>query len=411
MAKRLRRSRATSSSKRSRFQILPKRLSSQLGYGPFRILGGLVVALLVGFIGYRVLFNAFALVSPPPVTGYTVSGKQILLNGKTAFTPYGMQLGGITMAVTNWSTNKSSYITSDMVAAAKNTWHSNTVSLQLASVNVFDQAPYDSAYMARVDQIVTWATQQNMNIILVLQYEATSQQRAPTADSVKFWDFISKRYANRPQVMFDLFNEPTASLLFSDTDSDQVWNFWQNGGTVKGTTYVGMQQLVDTIRSNAPSNLIFADGLAAGEDIALLPKHLLKGSNIVYAIHPYISSAQHGTVAQWDNWFGKAAASGNFPVVADEWSEYQTATDAECYPGAAATVPTFLTYLQQKHIGLIGYALYPGTLIRGWNFTDPTGFDQPPYTCPSVAFPNMDANAQGAGQLLVNYFNTYSKPL
>src|SRR5215472_3190838 len=121
-------------------------------------------------------------------------------------------------------------------------------------------------------------------------------------------------------------------------DDSTAWNLWQNGGTLNGTTYVGMQQIVNTIRQNAQNNLIFVDGLAGGEDIALLQNYTLTGSRIVYAIHPYLSATQHANPTQWDLWFGNTATNGNFPVVADEWSEYQNGNDGECDPGADQTV-------------------------------------------------------------------------
>jgi len=368
---------------------------------------GASVALIV--IKYQTVYQDHAARATLPTIWYTVSGKQILEDGVTPFVPYGVQLGGITMAVSNWQTNKSSYITQDMISAAQSVWHANTVSLQLASANLFDVAPYDSNYLSRVDQIVNWATSNNMNIILVLQYEGTNNQVLPTQDSVNFWNFMSQRYANRSRIIFDVFNEP--HMPGGANDDATAWNLWKNGGTYNGVVYVGMQQLVNTIRANAQNNLIFVSGLAAGEDIKLLPSYTLSGTNIVYAIHPYFNTTQHANQTQWDNWFGTAASTGNFPIVADEWNEYQNGNDPECYPAAAATVPTFLSYLKQKNIGLVGYSLYPGTLIRGWNFSTPTAFDEPTYTCPVVTPPNMDPSAQGAGQLLMDYFQTNAKPL
>ncbi|MCL4508202.1 MAG: glycoside hydrolase family 5 protein, partial [Chloroflexi bacterium] len=143
-----------------------------------------------------------------------------------------------------------------------------------------------------------------------------------------------------------------------------------------------MQTLVDTIRGQGNPNLILADGLATGEDLNAVPNHLLHGGNVVYAVHPYFNATQHATAAEWDHWFGDAAAT--LPVVADEWGEYQSSSHGECFPQAPVLVPQFLAYLRRKQIGLIGYALYPGILIRGWNFADPTAFDYPPYTCPNT---------------------------
>lgn len=354
--------------------------------------------------------------TPAPKT-YHVAGKYIIDNQGNIFIPYGMQLDGPLMAQSNWATDSAlTYLTQSQVQAAHDFWHANTVSLQLGSRAFFDQSPYDTTYLAAVDNVVTWARQLGMNVLLVLQYEGVgnSSQPMPTQDSINFWEILSKHYATSPNVFFDVFNEPNPAIALGiRTDNNKVWSFWQFGGVVNGTYYVGMQQLVNAIRNNGFKNLVFVDGTASGEDIRLLPHFTLAGSNIVYAIHPYLNKKQHSTKAQWATWFGNAAAAGNFPVVADEWGQYQDnyygSSPGSCMTDAHDVVPQFLAYLRSKHIGLIGYALFPGTLIRGWNFTDPTAFDQNPETCPITSSHDYSSNAQGAGQLLEQYFALYSK--
>ncbi|SRR6266496_3346038 len=371
-----------------------------------------IVALIVAFPATTKFLQT--VLTPVPRT-YTVVGKYIIDNQGNVFIPYGVQLDGILMAQYNWATDSAlKYLTQSQVQAAHDFWHANTVSLQLGSRAFFDRSPYDKNYLSVADNVVTWAKNLKMNVLFVLQYEGVgnSSQPMPTQDSIHFWDVLSRHYATNANVFFDVFNEPNpAVLLGSTSDNSVVWSFWQNGGTVNDINYVGMQQLVNTIRNNGFKNLVFVDGTASGEDINLLPHHTLTGSNIVYAIHPYLSSKQHGTPAQWDAWFGNATTSGNFPVEADEWSQYQDrySSHTGCMTNAPIVVPQFLIYLRSKNIGLIGYALFPGTLIRGWNFTNPTTFDRNPETCPVVSSHDYSSTAQGGGQLLEEYFAAYSK--
>ena len=354
----------------------------------------------------------------PATKTYRVAGKQIFDTYGHVFVPYGMQLDGVLLAQSNWaSTPALQYLTQAQVQAAHDYWHANTVSLQLGSKALFAHSPYDATYLAAADNVRTWAKQLNMNVLFVLQYEGTGNlgQPMPTQDSRHFWNFLAKHYAADTNVFFDVFNEPNpATALSLSSDNGVVWTFWLHGGNVNGVTYLGMQQLVDTIRNAGFNNLIFIDGTASGEDINLLPGYTLIGNNLVYAIHPYLSPQEHGTKGAWDAWFGNATTSGNFPVVADEWSQYQdqyssSAHPEDCLIYAPNIVPEFLTYLHSLSIGVIGYALYPGTLIRGWNFSDPTTFDHNPETCPIVPATDYTATAQGAGQVLRDYFTQYSR--
>lgn len=351
--------------------------------------------------------------APPPVS-YHVDGKHILDSHGYIFIPYGVLIDGILLAQPNWRTDgELTYDTLDQMQAAQDFWHANTVRLQIGSKALFAETPYDPSYLAKMDQDVQWATQLGMNIIITLQYEGhgNSFQVLPTRDSANFWDLLSKHYKNDPRVFFDIFNEPDPTRVIGGGDTDSVWNLWQNGGTIHGKDYVGMQQLVDTIRGNGAQNLIFAEGLAAGEDIELLPQHLLQGGNIVYAIHPYLNATNHHTPAAWDHWFGNTAANGDFPVVADEWGEYQS-TKSECITDAPAVVPQFLAYLKSHNIGLIAYGFWPGTLIRGWDFRNPTTYTQSSTTCTidTSIHSNLAPNSEGAGQLIRQYLIANSNP-
>jgi len=334
--------------------------------------------------------------SPTPARAplrYFVAGSQIMDSRGRVFVPYGVQLLG--MYTTNWRYDVSdAHLTLDQMVAARNFWHANTVSLQLASANLFADTPYDAQYLAKIDQEVRWAHQENVNILLVLQYEATTAQVLPTQDSIEFWDLLSKHYRNAPWVFFDIFNEPRRPAGLSEAQS---WPLWARGGL----GYVGMQQIVDTIRGNGVQNLVFIDGLAAGEDLQGVLLHRIHGKNIIYAIHPYFG-AQHKTRADWDHWFGSVAAKADFPIVADEWGEYQT-TNEQCLPQAPILVPQLLDYLKKLHIGVIAWALFPGLLIRGWNYTNPTAFDRPLFLC-EAPFPNYDPQAQGIGKMIRRYF-------
>lgn len=371
------------------------------------VLLGLLIA-LVAFIILSPMLRTSQTARPLSSVGcgapYHVDGKRILDAHGNTFVPYGVQLDGILFAQTNWRTDGAlTYLTHDQLLAAHDFWHSNTVSLQIGSKALFAQAPYDAAYLAALDQTVAWATQLGMNTLLVLQYEGygNSAQVLPTQDTSAAWRVLASHYKNNAAVFFDLFNEPNPTALSGGDDTESIWSLWQHGGTLAGNVYVGLQQLVDTVRGSGAANLVFVDGLATGEDIALLPAHLITGKNVVYAIHPYLS-AQHRTESDWDTWFGNAA-TGNFPVVADEWSEYQSDAN-ECFSDAPTIVPRFLAYLRRHEIGLLAYALFPGLLIRGWDFRNPTAFDEPTYTCRATPLANFDSRAQGSGQLLKAYF-------
>lgn len=334
-----------------------------------------------------------------PMAGYHVVGKQILDGQGAAYVPYGVQLVGLDNP--NWRTYPGTdHLNQAEVNAARQVWYSNVISIQLNTAALFANFPYDPDYLTKVDQVVNWATQQNMNVLLVLQYQESTQQALPTQDSIRFWDFISKHYITNPRVFFDLFNEPHNPT--STTDDAALWSVWRNGETIDNVAYVGMQQLVNTIRGNGNQNLIFADGLGWATDILLLHNYLLTGNNIVYAVHPDIEPTDPSNPqATWDFYYGSVIRVANFPVVADEWSNSQDPRG--CWKDANTIIPQLLAYLRQQHMGLIVWGLFPGLLIRGWDYTKPTAYDQSNYLC-NDPWPSYTPNAQGPGQLVLALF-------
>lgn len=337
-------------------------------------------------------------------TSYHVQGKIILDNLDRQYIPYGVH--STALFEPNWK-NSVDYknFTLAQMQAAHTLWHSNVVTFQVAWTNLFpDQnnlATPDPAYLQAMDTAVTWANQAHMNVIFNLQSEASTNEIMATTPSIKFWQIVATRYKDNQRVFFDLFNEPRD---FYD------WNLWQSGGTLNGVSYVGMQQLVDTVRATGAQNLILVQGQGAGEsfDYVNFQSHLLSGANIVYAIHPYLSTTQHLTRQNWEQWWGLSVTNLNVPFVVGEWNE---TPGSGCVNNASATVPVFLNYVQQLNIGLIAWALTPGSLIRStgdptdaWDWSKPTQFNQGTQVCTdTLNYPDYDPQAQGAGALIMQF--------
>jgi Cellulase (glycosyl hydrolase family 5) len=340
-----------------------------------------------------------------PMTSYHVQGKFILDNLGRQYIPYGVQSTALFEPDWQNSTDYKNFTLAQM-QAARTIWHSNVITFQISWANLFPDpnnlAAPDPAYLQAMDTAVTWANQEQMNVIFNLQDEASTNEIMATTPSITFWQVVAQRYKDNQRVFFDVFNEPRN---FYD------WNLWQSGGTFNGVQYVGMQQLVDTIRATGAQNLIMVQGQGAGEsfDYANFQYHLLRGTNIVYAIHPYLSPTQHLTQQDWEQWWGQSVTNLNVPFMIGEWNE---TPGSGCVSNAASVVPLFLKYVQQLGIGLIAWALTPGSLIRAtsnpdaaWDWSKPTQFDQgTAQVCmDTLNYPDYAVRAQGAGQLVMQF--------
>ncbi|HUD07979.1 MAG TPA: cellulase family glycosylhydrolase [Candidatus Saccharimonadales bacterium] len=326
-----------------------------------------------------------------------------------------------------------------IIAAAKY-WHANTIRLQVAEGNLFTihtrGKSYNNEFLQTLIKQVNLAHSHGMAVVINDQTEFTSRISGPTIETSKFWKIISNTFKNQPFVIFDLFNEPnykkviksdvqptgfTIYRIFgvagktvrqhhkSQISSNKIWNIWENGGRLNGISYLGMQTLVNQIRSYDVNNIIWIEG---PNQARYLPNssQLINGSNIVYSIH-------HPNLNNPVSWDAIGNLSSIAPVVDGEWAQYES-TRPECYSLAYTNAPLYLNYLHQHNVGVIAWSLQANSLLQGNRFAAPTNTNIPndPTDATALKKPNKifssyscsNIYGQGVGQLIQSYFEQNS---
>ena len=188
-------------------------------------------------------------------------------------------------------------------------WNANCIRLPINETHWFGRSPYQNdggkAFRATVDKIVRLAANRGAYVAIDLH-----RFRAPKAEHAEFWKDCAAHYKNHPAVIFDLFNEPHGIS----------WEVWRNGGWVgkqgkhdesaflnadekkknQGFESIGMQALVDAVRSVGANNVVIAGGLFWANDLTGIeseaiergekPSYRLEdktGNGIMYAWHTY----------------------------------------------------------------------------------------------------------------------------
>lgn len=308
------------------------------------------------------------------VTGMAISGTQLLRDG-AVFVPRGFNMiGALTPAWCNQGSGvqaRTHYGTTELTAAI-NTWHANTIRLQVSQRGLEDPtltADQRAAYLSAIHTDVSLARGLGLVVILSMQDQSIGcgpVHLLPSQQTVDAWNVLAPSFASSPYVMFELFNEP------QNTDSAAAWEQWRIGGTTPITTAdnlgdapVGFQTLVNTVRAAGAKNVVLADGALHAEHFDGLASHLLTeqtgGHGIGYAFHPYYYTP--GTT-YWQNSWGYLAAT-RF-IIATEW-DYQS---DDCGTTAQSLAPAFLTWLEGKHIGMTAHAFdVLGTQVADWSWT------------------------------------------
>lgn len=338
--------------------------------------------------------------------GVTVQGAHLVRDG-AVWLPRGVQIVGLVApqgALSGRYVAANQHFSTAELQAAQAA-HADLIRFQVSQYGLDPADPlYSRAYVEQVRSAVEDARSLGLTVIVSLQSEMPAGRARvcpePDAGAERAWQQLVPMFAGDPGVMFELFNEP--SLLASPAN----WQLWQYGGQVPGKggltcDAVGMQTLIDDIRSGGADNVIIVPGLAGEGTLAGMPA-LSDPANpsspqLAYGIH-YPSLSAGSTV--WDRKFGDIASS--VPVLVTEWYANSFHLCTHSQPQRAAWL---LAYLASKQIGVVGYAFdVPGTIVSDWSYA-PTNYAN--FRCePATGFGATPSEGphSGPGRLLFNEF-------
>lgn len=273
-------------------------------------------------------------------------------------------------------------------------WKSNCVRLPINEAHWFGTGVYSpddggKAFRDACDKIVRLAANRGAYVVIDLH-----RFRAPKAEHVAFWKDCAAHYKDHPAVLFDLFNEPHGIS----------WEVWRNGGWVgeagkvdesafltaeekkknQGFESVGMQALVDAVRSTGAKNVVIAGGLHWANDLtgiesAAIEKGEAKsyrldekgGNGIMYAWHTY----------HWHKgWARILPVAAKHPIFLGEVGaaprEEMTFIPFEQKEDPYTFAPDMLGFIQKHRINWTGWCFHPKAgpcMIRSWDY-DPTPY-------------------------------------
>jgi hypothetical protein len=292
-------------------------------------------------------------------------------------------LRGVNTAGLEWSNNGEGRIVATVKTAIRD-WKVNHVRLPLAQDRWFGKAPGQTdegkAYRAIVREIVDHCAEQGCYLLLDLHWsdagewgKQIGQHVLPDQNSLAFWKDVAAAYKDHPAVLFDLYNEP----------HDVSWEAWRDGGLVtererrtrRELTFlgVGMQPLLDAVRSTGARNVVIVGGLDWAYDFSgiLNGKQLVDptGNGVVYANHAYPIKGEN--VAAWIARMETAAKQ--LPVIVSEFG-------SEPQGGAGLTGEEWnrqvLQALRDHRWSWTAWDLHPAAgprLVADWDYT-PTPF-------------------------------------
>lgn len=242
-----------------------------------------------------------------------------------------------------------------------------------------------SNYLTDLDTVISQANKAGLYVVLDDHDNDQSGSPygtgadVPKAENLSFWQNIATRYKNNPGLLFDLLNEP----------KQPDWNTWLHGGgkvtgsTGKTATILGMQNLVNAIRTAGANQLIIAEAPPGSNGFDGIGNDLIQDPNIVYSVHHYFNDAKDNRnrlPSGWDLKFGNLSVA--HPMYIGEWAFIPNANHPVfcrniTTPKAEQLVSNFLTYMQQHQVSWTAWSYSPYHLIQDYTHFSPTALTTP----------------------------------
>lgn len=188
-------------------------------------------------------------------------------------------------------------ITYENLQVLKNEWNTNVFRISMYT------DPNNGGYVAspndmktKIYNIIEMAIDLDMYIIIDWHILNDNNPQIYETQSKEFFDEVSKKYNNTPNVIYEICNEPNG---YNVTWSDNVKPYAEN--------------IIQTIRSNSPKSLIIVGTPDWCKDLKNPADDPLNYENIVYSCHFYAGTHNENLQSQIDYCLNK-----NLPVFISE---------------------------------------------------------------------------------------------
>lgn len=308
------------------------------------------------------------------------------------YVPYGIVVTGL--GNPNWAQHQPE--DAPEITAATASWCANTLELEVFQPAMFNaDGSVNPTFLGLVESEVSQALGLGLVVAITDQTEGSAANPGlPQAQTKAFWNVLNGVYGHNTDVIFDLYNEPRRVGAGSEK---AIWKYWRNGGTYKGAKYVGMQSLASYVRRIGSRNLFWIEGPHTAGSLQYIKQYqVTRAGPVEYGInHPGGVTSPHNA-GYWNTRFGNNASA--VPMTDTEWTNY--ASNRSCWANAPTSVPAFLSYLAQHHMGLMAWTLSQDVLVESANLADPTRIKSN-WACKN----DLD---QGAGHQIMQFFRRYN---
>lgn len=250
-----------------------------------------------------------------------VSGNKVVDATGKPFAVHGMSLF--------WSQWGSKFWNTSVIKTLKNDWSSTVVRAAMA-VEEGGYLTNPAAEKARVKAVVDAAIAEGIYVIIDWHDHNAHQHVEP---SKAFFKEMAETYGGTPNVMFEIFNEPTADIQWP---------------TVKAYA----EQIIPVIRGAGSTNLILVGSPHWDQDVDVAAASPLADSNVAYTYHFYAATHKQAIRDK-----GKSALDKGVALFATEWGTTEASGSGSVDLGET---DTWLKFLEDNQISWCNWTVFDG---------------------------------------------------
>ncbi len=216
--------------------------------------------------------------------------------------------------------------TKDNIKVLKEDWNTNVfrIAMYTKEGGFID----DSSIKNKLEKIVDECIELDMYVIVDWHILSDNNPNTYVNASKKFFEEISKKYKDKPNVIYEICNEPNGNTSFEDINK-----------------YA--KEVIPVIRKNSPKSLIIVGTPTWSQDVDRVVK--LDYENIMYALHFYSGSHKEELRNKARN-----ALSNNTPIIVSEFGVSDASGSGGIY---FDETDKWISFLKDNKISIISWNL------------------------------------------------------
>ena len=255
----------------------------------------------------------------PSYNGYLkVAGTKIVNENDEDFILKGVSTHGI-----QWF---GELYTKENIKSLKTDWNTNV--FRLAMYTKENGYIDDNSIKEKVINLINTVIDLDMYVIVDWHILSDNNPNMYKDDAISFFDEISNKYKDKPNVIYEICNEPNGDTTFEDIKK-----------------YAN--EVIPVIRKNSPKSLIIVGTPTWSQDVDKVEK--LNFDNIIYSLHFYSGTHKEDLRNKT-----MVALNNNIPIIVSEFGVSDASGDNGIYLEEA---DKWIKFLKENKISLISWSL------------------------------------------------------